>query len=318
MVGIESTLPRRRASVLPQATRTGRLATRLMGSSDLFHRASPASSLKFVASHDGFTLADLCSYTAKRNLANGEEPRRREQQSQHELRHRRRTRPTRKSTPNGFATRRTCSRRYCFHKAGPCSRPGMNSAVRNAATTTPIARTTKSVGSIGGSLKRTANCSNFVRGLMWFRRKHPIFRRSQFFSGKPRSNAFIPDVSWFDADGRMKRWDQDDQTLMCQLTVCLLQVHPTRGRRDIVPVQQRRRSAWISARSARKTPCCWRLIFDTGSSTFSGVHQEGQEPTFAPGGAYGMIPRSMALFRASIADSAAGLHRFRPVRYPGV
>jgi hypothetical protein len=41
----------------------------------------------------------------------------------------------------------------------------------------------------------------------------------------------------------------------------------------------------------------WRLVFDTGSSTFSGVHAEGFEPTFAPGGAYGLIPRSMALFR---------------------
>jgi len=52
----------------------GSLATRLSGSSDLFaarHRG-PHASVNFLAAHDGFTLADLVSYAAKHNLANGE------------------------------------------------------------------------------------------------------------------------------------------------------------------------------------------------------------------------------------------------------
>ncbi|HEV2553125.1 MAG TPA: glycogen debranching protein GlgX [Bosea sp. (in: a-proteobacteria)] len=52
----------------------GALATRLAGSADLYaprHRGPPAS-VNFVAAHDGFTLADLVSYTAKHNEANGE------------------------------------------------------------------------------------------------------------------------------------------------------------------------------------------------------------------------------------------------------
>ena len=52
----------------------GALATRLAGSSDLFavrHRGADAS-INFVAAHDGFTLADLVSYAAKHNEANGE------------------------------------------------------------------------------------------------------------------------------------------------------------------------------------------------------------------------------------------------------
>lgn len=50
------------------------LATRLAGSSDLFDMRgrSPCASVNFVTAHDGFTLADLVSYTEKRNLANGE------------------------------------------------------------------------------------------------------------------------------------------------------------------------------------------------------------------------------------------------------
>ena len=50
------------------------LATRLAGSSDLFGTCgrSPHASVNFVTAHDGFTLADLVSYSGKRNVANGE------------------------------------------------------------------------------------------------------------------------------------------------------------------------------------------------------------------------------------------------------
>jgi glycogen operon protein len=48
------------------------LATRLCGSPDLFASQGPTSSVNFVTCHDGFTLADLVSYNAKHNEANGE------------------------------------------------------------------------------------------------------------------------------------------------------------------------------------------------------------------------------------------------------
>jgi isoamylase len=56
------------AAVLPE------LATRLAGSSDLYGPSGrqPHASINFVTSHDGFTLADLVSYNAKHNEANGE------------------------------------------------------------------------------------------------------------------------------------------------------------------------------------------------------------------------------------------------------
>ncbi len=58
------------------ATSLGSLATRLAGSADLFaHHRGPSSSINFVTAHDGFALADVVSFTAKRNLANGEDNR---------------------------------------------------------------------------------------------------------------------------------------------------------------------------------------------------------------------------------------------------
>jgi glycogen operon protein len=50
------------------------LATRLSGSPDLYRVSdrAPWHSINFLTSHDGFTLADLVSYTEKHNWENGE------------------------------------------------------------------------------------------------------------------------------------------------------------------------------------------------------------------------------------------------------
>jgi isoamylase len=55
----------------------GRFASRLCGSSDLYHASGkgPECSINFVTCHDGFTLNDLVSYSHKHNEANGEDGR---------------------------------------------------------------------------------------------------------------------------------------------------------------------------------------------------------------------------------------------------
>ncbi len=54
----------------------GDFATRVTGSADLYgHGRRPTASINLVTVHDGFTLADLVSYDAKHNEANGEDNR---------------------------------------------------------------------------------------------------------------------------------------------------------------------------------------------------------------------------------------------------
>jgi glycogen operon protein len=55
----------------------GEFARRFTASSDVFHHGqrSPLASVNFIACHDGFTLADLTSYSKKHNHANGEDNR---------------------------------------------------------------------------------------------------------------------------------------------------------------------------------------------------------------------------------------------------
>jgi isoamylase len=51
----------------------GELATRLLGSPDLYNDGrQPANSINLITAHDGFTLNDLVSYNDKHNDANGE------------------------------------------------------------------------------------------------------------------------------------------------------------------------------------------------------------------------------------------------------
>lgn len=50
-------------------------AARFAGSPELFGDRPAHESLQFVACHDGFTLHDLCAYSRKHNLANGEDNR---------------------------------------------------------------------------------------------------------------------------------------------------------------------------------------------------------------------------------------------------
>lgn len=53
---------------------TGEFARRVHGSAELFggRRCGPAAGISFVTSHDGFTLADVMSYTERHNEANGQ------------------------------------------------------------------------------------------------------------------------------------------------------------------------------------------------------------------------------------------------------
>ena len=48
------------------------LATRIVGSPDLFDGRKPYHSINFITAHDGFTMYDLVSYNQKNNIMNGE------------------------------------------------------------------------------------------------------------------------------------------------------------------------------------------------------------------------------------------------------
>ena len=176
-------------------------AMRLTGSSDLYasDTRSPTASINFVTAHDGFTLADLVSYEDKHNEANGD------------------------ANTDGTDDNRSSNHGV----EGPTTDPDVAQLrarqQRNFLATLLLSQGVPML-SHGDELGRSQAGNNngychdgplswmdwadvdedlltFTRGLVWFRRVHPSFRRRGWFQGRPLHGAGIHDVAWFARNG---------------------------------------------------------------------------------------------------------------------
>ncbi len=174
------------------------LASRLSGSSDIFHGPdrNPFSSINFVTCHDGFTLEDLVSYDQKHNVANGED--------------------------NRDGTSENFSRNWGVE--GETTTPSVLK-LRDRMRKNLIATLAFSQGvpmlSHGDELGRTQQGNNnaycqdntiswidwdlgpredellmFSQDVFEVMRDNPVFRRRRFFSGGPVGDGDAKDVSW--------------------------------------------------------------------------------------------------------------------------
>ena len=197
----------------------GGLARRLAGSEDVFAGRRPSRSINFVVSHDGFTLADLVAYTAKRNLANGEDNRDGANDN--------------RSWNNGVE--------------GPTDDPAILRARLNdqrallatllLARGTPMLAMGAELGHSQGGNNNAYAQDNAIGWLDWaradkgleafaarlvqLRRDHPALRADRFLMGEPKGSALYPDVAWRKADGTAlapAEWDDaKGQTLVMAL-----------------------------------------------------------------------------------------------------
>ncbi|PLZ01002.1 glycogen debranching enzyme GlgX [Burkholderia sp. WAC0059] len=181
------------------------LAARLTGSADLFDRRMrrPWASLNFVASHDGFTLADLVAYEHKHNEANGEENR------------------------DGHNENASAN----WGAEGPTDDPGI-ADTRARVARSMLATLLVSLGTpmllAGDELGRTQRGNNnaycqdndtswldwtladtpagqtmraFVGRAVALRRAHPLLRETRFLFGEREVLPGVRDVAWFDEHG---------------------------------------------------------------------------------------------------------------------
>jgi isoamylase len=195
------------------------LASRLSGSSDIFHGGGdrgPFASINFVTCHDGFTLQDLVSYNQKHNEANGED-----------------------------------------NRDGNNDNASSNWGVEGETTSAPVVRMRERMRknflatlafsqgvpmlSHGDELTRTQQGNNnaycqdnaiswidwdvgpveeellaFTREVLEVTRKNPVFRRRRFFSGGPIGEGGPKDVSWVrPTGGEMTMEDWGDPKTQC-------------------------------------------------------------------------------------------------------
>ncbi|MBI4194306.1 MAG: glycogen debranching protein GlgX [Betaproteobacteria bacterium] len=181
----------------------GEFARRLTGSSDLYGRSGrrPHASINFVTCHDGFTLHDLVSYNGKHNEANLED--------------------NRDGHNNNLS--------WNCGAEGATDDPQII-ALRERQKRNLIGTVLLSQGVpmllAGDEIGRTQRGNNngycqdneiswldwtptaerqrmleFVRRMLRLRREHPMFRRRNFFDGRPIHGSAVKDIVWLTEDG---------------------------------------------------------------------------------------------------------------------
>jgi glycogen operon protein len=181
----------------------GEFAQRLTGSSDLYNRSSrrPYASINFVAAHDGFTLADVVSYNDKHNEANGEEGR---DGHDHNLSWNggvegptddAAVRTLRARQQRNFIATLLLSQGVPMLLAGDefgRSQRGNNNAYCQDNVLSWVDWTPDEDGRA---------LQAFTARLLALRAAHPVFRRRDFFQGRPLYGTGVRDIVWLQPDG---------------------------------------------------------------------------------------------------------------------
>ncbi|MGE4559317.1 MAG: glycogen debranching protein GlgX [Desulfobulbus sp.] len=193
------------------------LATRIAGSSDLYQAngRSPANSINFITSHDGFTLADLVSFNEKHNLENGEGNK--DGDNNNISWNSGVEGPTASKKIRVLRSRRqrTMAAILLLSQGVPMlvagdefgrSQQGNNNAW---CQDNPISWLDWSLA------RKNANQLRFIRKLIALRKAHPIFRREDFFphDQDPATQAHFLEINWQGLEPGRQDWSHECHTL---------------------------------------------------------------------------------------------------------
>lgn len=243
----------------------GLFASRICGSSDLYQGSGkgPGSSLNFVTSHDGFTLNDLVSYKQKHNDENGEYGR--------------------DGTDANYSD--NCG------VEGPSDDPrveGMRNRLIKAFLLTLFVSRGVPMLLGGDEFRRSQRGNNnaycqdnevswfdwsmaekhkeirdFTRGMIAFRRAHPILRKEVFYTEA--------DIKWFAPHGGIPDWTDERQKSFA----CLILGQTEPDLFLMFNADTRSVDFAIPALPATKK---WRLGVDTSRSAPDDLFEAGKEP----------------------------------------
>ncbi len=282
------------------------LARCLTASAEQFdHRGRrPWASVNFVTAHDGFTLADLVSYDAKHNEANGEKNR--DGSSDNRSWNCGVEGPTDDAEVLALRARqqRNLLATLLVSQGTPMLLAGDEFGRSQQGNNNAYCQDNEiswvdwgGIGAAGRSLIR------FTQRLAALRRRLPVLRRGRFLTGNWNEALRVKDVSWLGADGEeMQPAQWDDANMLC-FGVLLDGSAPAsqiqRPGRDASVLLVF--NAWHDAVEFRlpvRGIDNWTRLIDTA------VPSQPQLPTFEPGASYLVTGRSMLMFAAADAATA--------------
>jgi len=183
-------------------------ATRLCGSPDLYDRPgqAPHKSVNYIASHDGFTLADIVSYNEKHNLANCEDNRDGDN-------HNHSDNGGHEGPTDDPAIRAKRLRRQknllatLFLSQGVPMLLGGDEFGRTQQGNNNAYCQDNELSWVDWSLlRRHRELYDFTRRAIAFRQAHPALWRTVFFRGEA-SDGGLPDIRWYGPAGGPPDWE---------------------------------------------------------------------------------------------------------------
>jgi len=268
----------------------GLFASRICGSADIYARSGkgPESSINFVTCHDGFTLNDLVSYRRKHNEANGED--------------------NRDGTDANFGEN--------YGVEGETKDARIESIrerqIKNFLLTLLISRGVPML--LGGDeFRRTQGGNNnaycqdnetgwvdwarleqypeiyrFARGMIAFRRAHPILSQERFYTDA--------EIHWFDPEGQLPNWsDPKQKRVACRIDES--------GQEGLCLMFNAGEGAIDFGLPPLPTGYHWHLAADTSRSTPQDLCIPGQETLLDDSTAYHVSARSSVILLARKQES---------------
>ena len=254
------------------------LATRLAGSSDLYQhqRKAPFNSINFVTSHDGFTLADLVAYDRKHNEANGEHNR-----DGDNVNHSWNSGcEGETANPEILALRARRQRSLAvvllLSQGTPMFTAGDEFGRSQRGNNNAYCQDNEISWLDWRLAEKNGDLLRFFRLLIALRRKHPVFRRAQFFP--PGEEDGIHEIHWQSLEPGVTDWSPGCRTLGFMLDGRAVAggvdddflVLLNGGLKDVlfkVPPPPAGRQ--------------WRQLIDTGAAPPADIHAEETAPRYA-------------------------------------
>ena len=195
-------------------------ASRFAGSSDLFdrHARRPWASINYVASHDGFTLADVTCYAARHNEANGEDNK--DGQQENYSANWGVEGPT--TDKNILETRRRIQRAMLatllFADGTPMVLGGDELSRTQRGNNNPYCQDNDVSWWSWHSTAESLELQRFVAGLIAIRKRFAALRPTYFLHAEFKPAPGIADIAWFDEQGKPipdEDWRNPEHRLLC-------------------------------------------------------------------------------------------------------
>jgi isoamylase len=272
----------------------GEIATRIVGSPDLYADRGTGASVNFITAHDGFTLHDLYSYNEKHNIANGEDSRdgtndnyswncgiegATSDGSVLQLRQR--------LMMNAIAT-------LMMSQGIPLLLMGDEMGRTKQGNNNTYCHDSELTWLDWTLLDKNANLFRFVQQMIAFRHAHPILRSRHHFSGHDVMGSGYPDISWHG----VRAWDADWGPHTRTLAFMLDGAHAFGGLVTDDMIYMAMNTHWEAhtfelPRLTNRH--LWRRFADTGRPGKRAIEQVGEEKRLRQQSRYLLQPRSVVI-----------------------